>query len=147
MGGYFSHHLACNGPTGDDGLPLVRAIAAHSGGTYDAPCDHPPVPVMVLHGDADTLIDVTCGAQARDLWVARNGCGGEADVQAVEGGECAYQLDCPVGGEVAMCTFFGMNHGWAGAEYTGPWITFQYGGGTEYEEAAALSWAFFAESG
>jgi polyhydroxybutyrate depolymerase len=138
MGGYFAHHLACNGPT------AIRAISAHSSGTYSGECTNGPSPVLVLHGDSDTLIWPSCGDDAARLWVSRNECP-ESGVthETVANGTCERHNGCPGGNEVLQCSFQGMDHGWAGAAYTGPWITLEYGGGAQYENAAELSWTFF----
>jgi polyhydroxybutyrate depolymerase len=132
MGGYFSNHVACERPD------LIRAAAPHSGGTYEGGCAGGPMPVMVVHGTADWLIDVACGELARDAWVERNGCSTQVDVVPVMGGHCERHRDCPPGGQVTLCLFDAMDHGWAGA------VGF-YGGGTEYEPASQLIWDFFQE--
>jgi polyhydroxybutyrate depolymerase len=132
MGGYFSNHIACERPD------LVRAVAPHSGGTYAGGCNGGPTPVMVVHGTADGLIDASCGEQARDLWVERNGCSTQVDVVAIQGGTCEWHRDCPPGGQVTLCMLEGMDHGWSGA-------TGFYGGGTEYEHASWLIWNFFRD--
>ena len=50
MGGYFAHNLGCQLPHG-----RVRAIAPHSSGTYSGDCPGAPLPVLILHGDSDSL--------------------------------------------------------------------------------------------
>jgi poly(3-hydroxybutyrate) depolymerase len=132
MGGYFSNHVGCAHSDS------VRAVAPHSGGTYTGSCDGGPIPVLILHGSADGLINIGCGTQARDEWVARNGCSSEFDIVPVAGGGCQQHRDCPPGGQVTLCVFDGMAHGWAGGSGT-------YGGGKSYEDATRLVWDFFAE--
>jgi poly(3-hydroxybutyrate) depolymerase len=132
MGGYFSNHVGCAHSD------RVRAVAAHSGGTYTGSCDRSPMPVLIVHGSADGLINLECGTQARDEWVARNGCSSEFDIVPVAGGGCQEHRDCPAGGQVTLCVFNGMAHGWAGGSGI-------YGGGTSYEDATRLVWDFFAE--
>ncbi len=134
MGGFFSNHIACQG--GD----FVRAVAPHSGGTYsDGGCSGTPVPVLILHGTGDGVIDYSCGEQARDLWIERNGCSTNATSEVVEGGTCERFDDCSERGEVVMCTFPDMGHGWAGSEANA------YGTGPGYEDASEFVWRFFAE--
>ncbi|MEZ4237058.1 MAG: hypothetical protein R3F59_13075 [Myxococcota bacterium] len=133
MGGYFSHHLGCAGP------PVIRAIAPHSGGTYPGDCDDAPMPVMILHGDADPLISPSCGEAAAQEWLRRDGCPAGAPLEVpVAGGTCAVVTGCTDGSSVTWCSFEGMDHGWAGSD---DWL---YGGGTRYEDAAELAWSFFA---
>jgi polyhydroxybutyrate depolymerase len=131
MGGYFSNHVGCAHSDS------VRAVAPHSGGTYTGTCDAGPIPVMLVHGTADALINLDCGTEARDEWIARNGCSAEFDVVPVTGGSCQEHRDCPDGGQVTLCTLEGMGHGWAGGSGI-------YGGGTQYEDASRLIWSFFA---
>jgi polyhydroxybutyrate depolymerase len=130
MGGYFSNHIACQRPD------LVRAVGPHSGGTYGGDCAAGIVPVMIMHGTDDGLITVSCGIQARDLWVARNGCSTEFDTVPILGGHCEWHRDCPEGGQVTLCLLDGMGHVWSGGEGT-------YGSGPGYEDAAWLLWDFF----
>lgn len=133
MGAYFSHHLGCAGPG------PVRAIAPHSGGTYDGDCANGPLPVLVLHGDADVIIDPACGEDAVATWLERDGCPAVPPTAwDVEGGQCERVDGCADGTSVQYCTFFGMDHGWAGSD------DLLYGGGDGYEDAAELIWAFFA---
>lgn len=139
MGGYFANHIGCNG------REIVRAVSAHSGGTYSGDCPGEPVPVLLIHGDSDTLIPYQCGSEAHDLWVQRNGCQAATTTQSIKEGECLWNQGCPSGKEVGFCTMKGMDHGWAGAEYTGSWLMLQYGGGSQYENAAELMWSFFAK--
>ncbi|MET0283243.1 MAG: PHB depolymerase family esterase [Polyangiales bacterium] len=137
MGGYFANHIGCKG------RDIVRAIAAHSGGTYAGSCAGEAIPALIIHGDSDTLIPPACGTEAHGYWVQRNGCQAATTTQTIKEGECRWNQGCPAGKEVGLCTLKGMDHGWAGAKNTGPWITLQYGGGEQYENAAELMWTFF----
>ncbi len=130
MGGYFTNNIGCQRPD------LVRAIAPHSGGGPPPSCAG-PVPVLILHGTADALIAPACGTEARDAWLAHNGCDATFVETAVAGGTCQVH-DCPAGAQVTLCTFDGMSHGWAGHVYS------IYGGGASYADATKLVWDFFA---
>ncbi len=131
MGGYFANDIACLRPD------LVRAVAPASGGGPPAGCVAGPTPVMILHGTADPLIGYACGVQARDYWAKHNGCSTDVDTVSVKGGTCEYNKNCPPGGQVVLCSFTGMGHGWAGHVYG------LYGGGTQFEDATKLTWDFF----
>jgi polyhydroxybutyrate depolymerase len=137
MGGYFANNIGCKGKD------IVRAIAAHSGGTYTGDCPGNPIPVLVIHGDADGLIPYQCGKEAYGYWVTRNKCGSGTDAEAIKEGSCVWNQGCPAGQEVGMCTMKAMDHGWAGTTYTGSWLMLQYGGGAQYENGAELMWKFF----
>ncbi|HMI94158.1 MAG TPA: PHB depolymerase family esterase, partial [Polyangiales bacterium] len=100
MGGYFSNETGCQ-------RSEIRAIGPHSGGTHDlSACPQMHKPVIIFHFDSDSLIEYGCGTDARDKWVARNGCMmASPEVVPVEGGSCEYYKGCPADGQVAMCTF------------------------------------------
>jgi polyhydroxybutyrate depolymerase len=132
MGGYFANHIGCMRHD------LVRAVAPHSGGGPPAGCAAGPLPALIIHGTADTLIWYPCGVQARDSWVAHNGCSTAVDVVPVKGGFCEYNRGCPPGGQVGLCHLDGMGHGWAGTDGTD-------GGGTKYENISRVIWDFFAK--
>lgn len=133
MGGYFTNETGCLRSS-------IAAIAAHSGGSHDltaCPVSHKPV--MLLHGTNDGLIPVACGTEARARWVEHNGCSTEVENVAVKGGHCEYSKGCPADGQVALCLFDGMDHGWAGGQGAN--------GFPEYESASELGWAFFKKYG
>jgi poly(3-hydroxybutyrate) depolymerase len=138
MGGYFSNHIGCQLGGGK-----FRAVAPHSGGTYPGECPGAPTPIMILHGTADALITPDCGTGARDLWVQRNGCSTEVEMRPAMGGHCEWHKDCPPDGQVVLCTFDDMAHGWAGASTSG--ANGLYGGGDQYQSATQLVWDFFRE--
>lgn len=125
MGGYFAHNLGCQLPHG-----RVRAIAPHSSGTYSGDCPGAPLPVLILHGDSDSLINYQCGVNSRDYWVGRNGCSKEVDTLAITGGHCDFNRNCPSDGQVVLCTFNGLDHAYAFP----PMYTF----------SSLLIWEFFA---
>jgi polyhydroxybutyrate depolymerase len=108
MGGYFSHELGCK-----LGNSRLRAIAPHSAGTHSGECNGTPLPVLMLHGDSDSLINYRCAQNARDYWVDRNGCSAEVDTLDITGGHCDFNRDCPKDGPVVLCTFNGLDHAWA----------------------------------
>jgi polyhydroxybutyrate depolymerase len=130
MGGYFANETGCQRPD-------IAAVAPHSGGSHDlSACPTMKKPIIILHGDKDGLIPVTCGKQARDRWAARNGCSAEVESRPVTMGTCEYSKGCPADAQVALCLFDGMDHGWAGG----------VGGANAfpgYESASELGWEFF----
>lgn len=129
MGGYFTNETGCLRSS-------IAAIGPHSGGSHDlgaCPVSHKPV--ILFHGMSDGLIPVACGTEARDRWVARNGCRSDVETVAVKGGHCEYSKGCPADAQVALCLFDGMDHGWAGGQGS-------YGF-PDYESASELGWSFF----
>jgi len=124
MGGYFSHHIGCQ-----RGGDLVRAVAPHSGGTYAGDCPGAPLPVLLLHGNADPLIDFACAQSARERWVERNGCDSDFDVVDIVGGHCEWHLGCPQDGQVVLCEFEELEHSW--------------GYPPDYAFSTELIWQFF----
>lgn len=143
MGGYLSNETGCLRPD-------IRAVAPHSGGTHDlAGCITQHKPAMILHFQGDPLIPYMCGVQARDRWVARNGCQATGpDVTQVKGGTCEYYKGCPADGQVAFCSFTippeRMSGSLPGHAWSGGSITANSSFGIpETESATQLSWDFF----
>jgi polyhydroxybutyrate depolymerase len=129
MGGYFTNETGCLRSN-------VAAIGPHSGGSHDlSACPVARKPVILFHGLRDGLIPASCGIQARDRWAAHNGCSSQVESVTVSGGHCEYSVGCPEDGQVALCLFDGMDHGWAGGQGS-------YGF-PEYESASQLGWTFF----
>lgn len=131
MGAYFSNHVGCQMSD------VIRAVAPHSGGTYPGSCPGGPIPVMIWHGTADTVVDPSCGRNARDLWAARNGCQSTFDSVSVLNGTCEWHHGCPPGGQVVLCMMNNMNHQWSG----GAGLI----GAPGYENASEMIWKFFKD--
>jgi polyhydroxybutyrate depolymerase len=149
MGGYFSHHIACDRPD-------FRAAAPHSGGTMAdlASCTTGHVPIVIFHGNADPLINDGCddpkGAlqagfpASATLWAQKNGCKNTYTSIPANGtdglnGECLLYDGCPADGQVEVCIFDGLAHAWAGAPVCAGCI----GAGTGYASATHIEWEFF----
>jgi len=130
MGGYFSNETGCL-------RSEIAAIGPHSGGSHElANCTSRRKPVILFHGEADGLIPASCGRQTRDRWVALNGCSQTTESRPVRRGHCEFSVGCPIDGQVVLCLFDGMDHGWAG----GAQATFSF---PDYESASELGWSFF----
>jgi len=149
MGGYFSHHIACDRPD-------FRAAAPHSGGTMGdlSTCKTTRMPIIIFHGTADLLIADNCDDPAATpdasftasatLWAMRNGCQPTYTTVATNGangsnGSCYVYDGCPADGQVEMCAFQGMSHCWAGASVCEGCI----GTGPDFASATQLEWDFF----
>jgi polyhydroxybutyrate depolymerase len=141
MGGYFAHHAGCRRPD-------IRGIAPHSGGTHDlGGCASAKKPVIIFHGTADPVIAAGCNdpaalpvsgvTPAADAWAAHNGCAPTTTSTSVTGGTCKKYDNCPVGGQVELCTFTAMGHCWAG----GPAVY----GCPGYADATQLEWQFWKQ--
>jgi polyhydroxybutyrate depolymerase len=121
MGGYFSHNVGCK-----RGNSFARAVGPHSGGTYPGECPGAPVPVFIMHGDADTFIDYrNCGMAARGYWLERNKCGAQFETKQVMGGSCEWYKDCDANGQTVFCSFNGVGHSWAGGATDAVWNFFK----------------------
>jgi polyhydroxybutyrate depolymerase len=149
MGGYFTHHIACDRTD-------IKAAAPHSGGTLASlsTCKTGHVPIIIFHGTADPLIVPGCDdpnspAQtgfppSATLWAQKNGCKATYTTMPTNGsgggdGQCYLYDGCPADGQVELCTFTGMEHAWAGAQICPSCI----GSGATYASATQLEWAFF----
>jgi polyhydroxybutyrate depolymerase len=149
MGGYFTHHVACDRAD-------IRAAAPHSGGTLASlgSCKTGHVPIIIFHGTADPLIAPGCddpnsSAQtgfpaSATLWAQKNGCKVTYTTMPENGsggndGQCYVYDGCPADGQVELCTFTNMSHAWAGSTTCPSCI----GSGTGYVSATQLEWSFF----
>lgn len=144
MGGYFSHHIACDRPD-------FRAAAPHSGATYAdlSTCKTTLMPIIIFHGQADSLIaagcdDPTAAVQlgfppSATLWAKKNGCKETYTAMPETLGQCFLYDGCPAGGQVEMCTFPTLGHAWAGAPVCASCI----GSGIGFQSATQLEWDFF----
>jgi polyhydroxybutyrate depolymerase len=149
MGGYFTHHIACDRTD-------IRAAAPHSGGTLASlgACKTGHVPIIIFHGTADPLIAPGCDdpnspAQlgfppSATLWAQKNGCKATYVTTPANGtaggdGQCYLYDGCPADGQVELCTFTNMSHAWAGAPVCPSCI----GSGATYASATQLEWSFF----
>lgn len=130
--GYFANNVGCMRPD------LVRGIAPHSGGGPPPGCVAGPMPALIVHGTADSLIWYQCGVQAREYWSGHNGCSSQVDIVPVKGGACEWHRGCQKGGQVVFCHMDGMSHGWAG-------IDGHDGGGSQYEDISRVIWDFFSQ--
>jgi poly(3-hydroxybutyrate) depolymerase len=149
MGGYFTHHIACDRAD-------FKAAAPHSGGTLASlsGCKTGHVPIIIFHGTVDPLIAPGCDdpnstAQSgfppsATLWAQKNGCRTTYTAMAENGsggndGQCYLYDGCPSDGQVELCTFTNLSHAWAGAAVCPGCI----GSGTNYASATQLEWSFF----
>ena len=68
FGGMFSNAVGCAG--------LARAVAPMAGNTQVSGCTNGTTPVayMGFHGTHDSVVDISGGQKARDVFVKRNGC-------------------------------------------------------------------------
>jgi polyhydroxybutyrate depolymerase len=150
MGGYFSHHIGCDRTD-------IKAIGPHSGGTIAdlSACKTGHVPAIIFHGTGDSLIAPGCDdpnspAQAgftptATMWAKKNGCMNTYTTTETDGmgggkGQCYLYDGCPADGQVELCTFTGMNHGWAGGNNMGMGATFAF---PTYASATKLEWDFW----
>lgn len=144
MGGYFANELGCRRND-------IGAVAPHSGGSHDlSACPATIKPVIVFHFEDDAVVPYRCGTQARDRWIARNGCqSANPMVTSVKGGRCEYYRGCKAGGQVAMCSFTtpagspvtDRGHGWSGGSTNGGPTSAAYAI-PQTESATSLSWSF-----
>jgi polyhydroxybutyrate depolymerase len=93
-GGMFTNTLGCQ--MGD----VFRAIAPASGGGPYGDCVG-QVAAVVIHGAADTTVDVSSGEASRDHWLEANHCG--IATGAIEPSPCVLYQGCDAGYPVAWC--------------------------------------------
>lgn len=110
FGGMMSNAVACSG--------MARAIAPMAGNSMVSGCANgtQPVAYFGFHGEGDSVVDVSGGRTARDVFVERNGCGeakpSDSNWCELAGGtyqpcECTTYEGCTEGYPVTWCEFKG----------------------------------------
>lgn len=104
-GAHLAHVLACQLPE------RIAAIGAVGGGLREmakgcGPVE--PVPAVIVHGDADSIVGIEEGRAAHAFWVERNGCTGEQE----KGELCVQHTGCASDPGVLYCEIPGYGHSW-----------------------------------
>ena len=116
MGGFFTNTIAC---AHND---WFRGFAPVAGGGPNSCADGVESAIMIHHGTADDIVDISSGEGSRDFWVEQNGCS-QTSSSSFTG--CESYEGCPDTKPVAYCT--------------GNWNH------TISSQAAANIWSFFSE--
>lgn len=95
MGGFFTNTIACEHPD------WFRGFAPVAGGGPTCSNASAQVAIMVQHGTADDIVDMTSGEGSRDFWLTQNGCG-QTSTSSLN--NCAFYEGCPEQTPVAWCT-------------------------------------------
>jgi len=93
MGAFFTNQMACDHPD------WFRAFAPVAGGAPQS-CTAQSA-IMVQHGTADDIVDISSGEESRDFWLARNGCGTSTSSSL---SNCQFYEGCAEDKPVAWCT-------------------------------------------
>jgi len=110
FGGMMSNAVACSG--------LARAVAPMAGNSQVSGCENGTTPVayMGFHGVNDSVVDISGGQAARDVFIERNGCGAaqpsDSDWCSIAGDqfqpcECTTYEGCTAGYPVTWCEYNG----------------------------------------
>lgn len=96
MGGFFTNQIACAHSD------WFRAFAPVAGGGPQA-CAQSNVQsaIMVQHGTADPIVELSSGEGSRDFWLEQNGCGPSSTTSL---NNCAFYAGCADDKPVAWCT-------------------------------------------
>jgi poly(3-hydroxybutyrate) depolymerase len=114
-GAMFSQILACRFGG------RFRGVAAIAGRQEETNCAPGRVPALLIHGTTDTVVPFADGLEARDFYLARNGC--DANTAAGDVSPCVTHQGCDAGLPVQWCqhteptytdanTGQTTNHGW-----------------------------------
>jgi len=101
FGGMMSDAIGC------EMADVFRAIAPMSGAFYSG-CKEPnmnPIALWLAHGDNDTVVPLANGQEARDKFLARNGCG--STTTPTDPSPCVSYEGCMEGYPVVYCEFSG----------------------------------------
>jgi polyhydroxybutyrate depolymerase len=96
MGGFFTNQIAC------DHSEWFRGFAPVAGGGPQACADAgTQSAIMVQHGTADPIVDISSGVESRDFWLNQNGCSQSSSSSL---NNCQFYDGCAEGKPVAWCT-------------------------------------------
>jgi polyhydroxybutyrate depolymerase len=107
-GGFFTTEVVCRHPE------RLAAAAVVSGAIETSRCDT-RMPILFVHGPADTEVPVSRGWHVRDHFLSENGCGPRTQATNIE--QCVQYADCHPGYPLWWCqhdepTYDNTNHGW-----------------------------------
>lgn len=107
-GGFFTTEVVCRHPERLAGAAVV------SGALEATRCDA-RMPILFVHGPADTEVPISRGWHVRDQFLAENGCGPRTAATGIE--RCVQYADCHPGFPLWWCqhdepTYGNTNHGW-----------------------------------
>ncbi len=94
MGGFFTNTLACAHSD------WFRGFAPIAGGGPTTCADGVEPAIMIHHGTADDIVDISSGEGSRDFWVEQNGC---AQTSTASYSGCQSYDGCPDASPVAWC--------------------------------------------
>jgi polyhydroxybutyrate depolymerase len=110
LGAHMAQRLACDAPN------VFASVTGYAGGSPNAfggSCrPSRGVSVGLFHGDADFVVPLSAGQQARDEWVARNRCAPTPTNETVSEGLLQRWSGCADGAEVLWRTYPGQSHAW-----------------------------------
>ncbi|HUS29933.1 MAG TPA: PHB depolymerase family esterase [Kofleriaceae bacterium] len=109
-GGYLAHRIACD--LGD----RVAAIGAVAGLLQGNCTPARPVPVWMVHGTSDTLVDYSWVPATVNFWDATNGCSTESTTYTHGDASCVTHAGCTANASLVLCTIQGGGHQWPGGD-------------------------------
>ena len=132
-GGYLANTLACDL---DERLAAIGAVAGLL--QLDTCAATHPMPVMLVHGTADTLVRYDWLPTTVSFWKTKNGCTTQSTTYMQGSASCVTHSGCTDGADVVVCTIQGGGHQWPGGE-TVPFL----GSNTNDIDATDALWSFF----
>lgn len=151
-GGGMAHVLACTMPQRVAAVGVVAAAQSLPPGWCR---DTTPVPAIVIHGNADTIVPYAGGPSPiaprpfpavpewTGQWARRNGCSGNAVTVKVAADVTRTDYGgCPPGAEVQLFTVEDGGHQWPGGRRLPEWLL---GRRTQSIHATRLLWGFFEQ--
>jgi polyhydroxybutyrate depolymerase len=95
MGGFFTNSLAC---AHSDWFRAFAPVAGGGPGSCSNADAKPPI--MLHHGTADDIVEISSGEGSRDFWIEQNGCG-SSTTSSFTG--CQSYGGCPEESPVIWC--------------------------------------------
>jgi polyhydroxybutyrate depolymerase len=109
-GGYLAHRIAC------DLSDRVAAIGAVAGLVQGSCSPARPVPVWMVHGTSDTLVDYSWVPATVNFWKGTNGCTTQSTTYTNGDASCVTHAGCTANAGLVMCTIQGGGHQWPGGD-------------------------------
>jgi len=118
-GAFFTHIL---GAIMTDELAAIAPVAGGLGVVGKLCSPTAPLPVVIIHGDADEIVPVELGREARDFWAAHNNCTKTTDGPH----NCELHTNCTNGADVLYCEIAGGHHRWPHGEFEATDVVWEF---------------------
>lgn len=130
-----SYLLACEA---SDLIAAAAPVAGALGITTTACNPDKVIPLIHIHGTADSLVPYSAAISSTNAWAEKAGCtGAPVEVYNMGIATCERWDNCSQGGPVELCSVEGIDHCWPGQLFC------PFGSSTEDLMSNEVMWEFF----